>query len=378
MGHYEILKIDGIIYLLYNTGNFRKGFIMDFEQKDNLSVPIGPEPQQPIGGLAAKGPTIETQKKGIGWKIFWGIIMALSIIANIALCLMLIGLFTVFATGQRTTFAEEIIRDGPRSAKIAVIALNGVIDDEQFRDFYKHIRSARKDKRVKGLIIRVNSPGGTVSDSDQIHNEILKYREETGKPVIAFMEGIAASGGYYTSVACEKIMAEPTTITGSVGVVAGFLVLQDLLEGKLGIKPYIIKKGEKKDWPSSFRQPSPEELQYLDDRLLTPAYERFVQLVDEGRPELTIDDVKRLADGSIYGAQEALNEKLIDGIGYLDDAIELVKSMAEIEKAEVIEYHKRFSWADYLSTRSQSFLNIDRSTLYELNTPQILYLWSAY
>jgi len=337
---------------------------MDFEQNNNLSEPIKP------AGQAPKGTS--------GWKIFWGIILALSVIANIALFLMLIGLFAVFATGQRDVFAEEILRDGPRSAKIAVIAINGVIDDEQSENFYESIRSARKDKRIKGLIVRVNSPGGAVSASDQIHNEILKYREEAKKPVIAFMQGVAASGGYYTSVACEKIMAEPTTITGSVGVIAGYLVLQELLEGKLGIQPFIIKKGEKKDWPSSFRQPTEEELQYLDDKLLTPAYERFVQLVDEGRPALTLDDVKKLADGSIYGAQEALDEKMIDEIGYLDDAIEMVKSLAGIEKAQVVQYEKRFSWADFLGTSSKNFLKIDRAILYELSTPQILYLWSAY
>ncbi len=99
------------------------------------------------------------------------------------------------------------------------------------------------------MIIRVNSPGGTISGSDQIHNEIVKYRSETNQPVVAFMQGVAASGGYYSSVACDKIIAEPTAITGSIGVIMGYLVLQQLLEEKLGIQPIVVKAGDKKDWP---------------------------------------------------------------------------------------------------------------------------------
>jgi protease-4 len=159
----------------------------------------------------------------------------------------------------------------------------------------------------------------------------------------------------------------------------GHFVLQGLLENKLGILPVIIKSGEKKDWPSSFQVPSKEQLQYLQDKLIMPAYERFVQVVAEGRKgSLTLVDVRQLADGSIFGAQEALNEKLIDEIGYLDEAIELVKSMAGIKEARVVEYRKPFSLAGFLNSRSQSVLKIDRTTLYELTTPQVLYLWSAY
>jgi len=228
------------------------------------------------------------------------------------------------------------------------------------------------------VIVRVNSPGGTISASDRIYNEILKYRQKSEKPVVAFMQGVAASGGYYTSVACDKIVAEPTTLTGSVGVIMSYLVLQELLEGKLGIHPVVIKSGEKKDWPSPFRQPTGEELKYLEDRVLNPAYERFVQVVADGRPSLTVADVKELADGGIYGAAEALDEKMIDKIGYIDAAIEEVMSLAEIEEAQVVEYRKPFSLAGLLKSQSGNILKIDRNTLYELSTPQFLYLWTMH
>jgi protease-4 len=141
----------------------------------------------------------------------------------------------------------------------------------------------------------------------------------------------------------------------------------------------IITEGKKKNWPSSFKAPTEEELQYLREKILTPAYERFVEVVIEGREgTLTPEDVRRLADGGILTAPEAQREKLIDEVGYLDDAIDLVKSLADIKRARVIEYRRAFSLTSLLSYRSRSILNMDRTTLYELGTPQILYLWSAY
>lgn len=342
---------------------------MDFEQDNNLTEGIEPQPVEPV---------TETTKKRTGWRIFWGIILVMSVLANIVLFMVLIGVVAVFAAGRKGIFTEEVIQAGPRTTKIAVITVQGIINSEKARDIYSQLKAARKDGRVKGLIIRVNSPGGTISGSDQIYNEILKYRAKTDRPVVAFMQGVAASGGYYTSVACEKIIAEPTTITGSVGVIAGHFIFQELLEQKLGILPVIFKSGRKKDWPSPFRQITEEQRQYIQEKLIAPAYNRFVQVVADGREALTLDDVKRLADGSIYGAEEALAEKLIDKIGYLDEAIEQVKSLAGIEKAQVVEYRRPFSLSYLLSSRSKNILKIDRTTLYELSTPQVLYLWSLY
>jgi protease-4 len=307
------------------------------------------------------------------------ILLALSVMANIAMFLMLIGLLAVFATGQRSMLAEGVVREGPSRNRIAMVTVQGIIHGELANDVYRQLKAARQDRRVKGIIVRINSPGGTISASDQIYKEILKYREEVKKPVVAFMQGVAASGGYYASVACEKIVAEPTTVTGSIGVLSGWFVVQQLLEDKLGVLPVTITSGQKKDWPSSFREPAPEELQYMRDKLITPAYERFVEIVAEGRKEmLSPEQVRQLSDGSIYGAQEALEVKLIDEIGYLDRAIGMVKSMAGIDEAEVVEYRKPFSFMDFLSYRKASLPKLDRNLLYELGTPEILYLWSAY
>ncbi len=352
---------------------------MDFEQDNNMSSPMEPQPAGPVSGLNASPPTMRPARKGAGWRIFWGIVLAFSVMANIALFFMLIGVVAIFATGQRGMLTEEVIREGPSRNKIAVITLQGIIHGQLASDVYQQLKVAGRDRRIKGLIVRVNSPGGTVSASDQIYKQIRDFRTKENIPVVAFMQGVAASGGYYASVACEKIIAEPTVITGSIGVISWYLVVQELLEEKLGVLPVTVKSGPKKDWPSSFREPAPEEIQYMQDKLITPAFERFVQVVAEGRKaKLDSDDVRRLADGGIFGAQEALDEKLIDDIGYLDDAIESVKSLAGIDKAQVVEYRKPFTFADFLSYRKPNLLKLDRNTLYELGTPQVLYLWSAY
>jgi protease-4 len=336
------------------------------------------EPTQQFGAASTPPAGGGTGKKGSGWKILWGIITGLSVLANFALFLVLIGVVVLFAAaGKERKFTEEVIKEGPRTARIAIISVEGIIDDEQAQNVYWQLKTASEDRHVKGLIVRVNSPGGTLSGSDQIYNEILKYRAEEKKPVVAFMQGVAASGGYYASVACDTIIAEPTAITGSIGVIMGYLVLEQLLEEKLGIQPIVVKAGEKKDWPSSFKMPTDEQFQYMRQRIIDPAYKRFVEVVVDGRKELTEEDVNRLADGSIYWADQALEEKLIDDIGYLDDAIEEVKSMAGIEKAQVIEYQRPFSLSDILAAKAQTGLKIDRKTLYEFAVPQVLYLWTG-
>ena len=343
---------------------------MDFEN-------IGDPSQQQLGGIPSPQPARQA-KKGGGWKIFWGIITGLSMLGNVMLFLMLIGVgIMAFAGMGEKKYTEEVIEDGPRSAKIAIVSIDGIIDEKQAQDVYWQLKTARDDKTVKGVIIRVDSPGGTISGSDQIHNEIMKYRDDTNQPAVAFMQGVAASGGYYSSVACNEIIAEPTAITGSIGVIMEYLVLQQLLEEKLGIQPVVVKAGSKKDWPSPFQTPTEEQLQYMQQRIIDPAYNRFVKVVVDGRSKLTEADVRRLADGSIYWADNALEEKLIDSVGYLKDAIDEAKSLAGVKKAQVVEYQKPFSIADMLGAKTNVSLKIDRRTLYEVAVPQALYLWTG-
>ena len=186
-------------------------------------------------------------RKKSGWRIFFGIVLVLSIMANAFLFLMLI-LMAAFVSmgGQRDYYNEAVISEGSPLKKIAVIRLQGIIDNQVSEEMRKQLEIAAEDDKVKAVIVRTITPGGGVSSSDQIHHEITQFKNETGKPVVAFMQTVGASGGYYTSVACDKIIAEPTVITGSIGVIANYMVLKELLEEKLGISPVVVKSGLKK------------------------------------------------------------------------------------------------------------------------------------
>jgi protease-4 len=291
---------------------------------------------------------------------------------------MIIGLMAVIVTGKTDIITEKVLVHGPRAKKIAVIRVQGIIDSAMARDIIEQIEYAQNDHRVKAIIINVDSPGGTVSGSDQIHNAIVKYRNDYEKPVVGFMQNLAASGGYYISVATDEIVAEPTTITGSVGVIMGYLVLQDLLEGKLGIEPVVVKSGRRKDWPSSFRKPTEEELLYYREKVIDPAFNRFKQIVADGRKELSMEDVTRLADGSIFPAEEALEEKMVDELGYFNDAVTKAKELANLYDAQVVEYRRPFSFASIFGAETNAIFKLDKNKLYELSTPQVMYLWSIH
>lgn len=317
----------------------------------------------------------QSSKKGTGWKIFFGIILGLSIIANLVLLLVLAASAILFTVGKSEYFIEKILEEGPAANKIAVIRIEGIINNKLSQDIHQQIEAVKKDKTVKAVIFRTNSPGGGIAASDRIYDEICRFRAETGKPVVAFMDTIAASGGLYTSCACDKIIAEPTAITGSIGVIMGHLVLQDLLEQKLGIKPVIVKSSVRKDWPTTFEPVTEEQIAYLNDKLIIPAYERFISIVAKSRNMLTNEQVRALADGSIYNASEALENKLVDEIGYMQEAITTAKLLANIADAKIIEYEKPFSFEKLLG--AQTFFKLDRDSLLELTTPQLMYLWDG-
>lgn len=340
-------------------------------------LPTTHPPDGTTAGPGGPGPADAGKPRRRSWRIFLWIVLALSIIANFFLLVMLIAAAVVFATGQKDFFREIAVREGSFSNKIAIVNLKGIINGNLSDNVRRQIRMAADDNSVKAVIVRTKSPGGTVSASDRIHHEITKFRAETDKPVVAFMQGIAASGGYYTSVACDKIIAEPTVITGSIGVMSNYLVVKELFEDKLGISAVVVKSGPRKNWPSIFEETTPEQKQYLMDKLITPAYERFVELVNNGRGMLSKLEVRELADGSIYGATEALDKHLIDEVGYLDEAIALAESLAGIEDAHVIEYERPFSFTTLFSAQSKSIWKIDRDALREMAVPQLMYLWDA-
>jgi len=309
------------------------------------------------------------------WRIFKSIVLVLSVILNVFLIILLAGTFAMMAASRPETYREKIIQPGPERNKIAVINISGMIDDRQWSTFKRQIDMTRADDNVRGLIVRVSSPGGLISSSDRIYNELLRYRSDAQKPTLAFMEDIATSGGYYTALGCESIMAEPTAVTGSIGAVMYHFAIEELLEQKLGITPTVIKSGERKDWPGVFKELTDEQQQYIEDKLITPFHERFVEVLEQGRETLDMEQALALSDGSIFNAQEAMDKELIDSIGYLDDAVEVIMEMAEIEDARVVEYRRPFAFGDIFFAGAEG-VTLTRTLLHELAEPRLMYLWS--
>lgn len=236
----------------------------------------------------------------------------------------------------------------PRN-KIGVIYVSGgITEGASSRDFLfgessagsasvvEQIFAARQNDQIKGLVLRINSPGGSALASDEIYRALMRYKEETKKPVIVSMADVAASGGYWIAMAGDEIYANPSTITGSIGIYAGKVNFERLYD-KLGVKHTVIKTNEKADQNSNHRAYSDAEKQVIQNNLLD-FYRVFIDRVSKGR-KLDIKQVEEVAQGRIYTGDQALKIKLVDKLGDLSDAIARVKAKADIRTADVGVVH---------------------------------------
>ena len=283
---------------------------------------------------------------------------------------------------------------GKGKEKILIIDISGIISEEEKRGLAglsgepdmvarikEELKTAAKDKQVKAVILRINSPGGTVTASDMIYHEIEQFKKKTNNKVIACIMDLGASGGYYVAVSADKIIAHPTTVTGSIGVIMLNLSVEGLLQ-KIGVKDTSIKTGEHKDMGSPLKTMTEEERKIFQG-ILDNMYERFLSVIAENRKNLTQEKLKPLADGRIYIAQQALEYGLIDQIGYLDEAITLAKQEAGLTTARVVIYHRPGAYKNniYSQLSNSSFstinlLNIDLKTFVRSGTPSFMYLWA--
>jgi protease-4 len=274
-----------------------------------------------------------------------------------AAILFLVMVFVAGRLGGRVTRGlgpwQEAVLEGEGADKIAVINVVGEIvqtSEEQALgsavadDLVSQLRQARRDPAVKAVILRLNTPGGSVVASDQVYQEVRELRGE-GLPVVASMGEVAASGGYFIAASADRIVANGSTFTGSIGVI---LVLVNLEEaaGKLGIEPVVIKSGRLKDVGSPFRRLTEEE-RGIYQSLIDEAYETFIEAVAEGR-DMSTSEVREVADGRPISGAQAEELGLVDRLGNLDAAIEEAQELAELEEATVVEYRVQPSLADLL------------------------------
>jgi protease-4 len=288
---------------------------------------------------------------------------------------------------------QEYTLEGKDDDKILVIHIRGVISDAPREGFVRtrpsvvqevvsQLRLAEKDENIKAVILKINSPGGSVTASDILYNEIAAFKKRTGAKVVVALMGLAASGGYYISLPADYILAHPTTITGSIGVIFARPKVAGLMQ-KIGVTVEVNKSGADKDMGSPFRATSVEEekiFQALTDRL----GDRFVDLVASHR-KLEPEVVTRISTARVYLADEALELGLVDEVGYLVAAVDQAKELAGLaEDAKVVVY-RRTEYPDDNIYNTSTQYGGGKASLISMELPGSLshiqtgfyYLWPA-
>ena len=231
--------------------------------------------------------------------------------------------------------------------RVALIRIEGVILDAQAT--ISELKQYSENPLVKAIVLRIDSPGGGVVPSQEIHDAVKRVKNKSNKAVIASMGTVAASGGYYIAAATDRIIANPGTLTGSIGVIMEMANFEGLMK-KVGVEGVVIKSGRFKDVGSPLRKMSDEERKLLQS-VMDDVHHQFIQAVADGR-SLEVSDVEPLADGRIYTGRQAKEARLVDELGDLDDAIHIAADIAGMEgEPKVVEPRKRFSFRDIIESR---------------------------
>lgn len=295
----------------------------------------------------------------------------------------------LFNQGEKS-FNEKVVDNGKGSDKIAVLNLEGTIQNDSGsslldNDGYNHeqfldmLEDAGKDRAIAGVILRVDTPGGGVVESAEIHDKVKEIQDKYEKPVYVSMGNTAASGGYYVSAAADKIVAHPATLTGSIGVIMESMNYAELAD-KLGIDFNTIKSGEFKDIMSSNRKMTDDEHDILQT-MIDELYDEFVQVIVDGR-DLSESEVKDLGDGRVYTGKQAKENGLVDDVGTMEDTIAAMKKDYDLPDAKVIEYENKSGIADMFSMKAQNMFGSEsdlvgmKELLRDSSGPRAMYLYS--
>ena len=276
----------------------------------------------------------------------------------------------IFAVLILITLGSALLPDRWKSpsGEIALVHVNGMLMDS--RDIVRQLSDYRHDPQVRGIILRIDSPGGAVAPAQEIYGEIMKLRNDH-KTVYASMGTVAASGGYYIACAADYVLANPGTLTGSISAVMALNNIEELTK-KVGVKPNIIKSGKFKDLGSPLRAMTPEE-QILLQNVVNDVHEQFVDAIAKGRG-LPLSEVRRVADGRIMTGQQALKLNLIDEVGGLEKTIDLLaKKIGITGKPKVIEQKEKIPFLGWLL--QGKFSNRLAETFIPSPQPRLQYLW---
>jgi len=297
-------------------------------------------------------------------------------------------IYKVATSGSAEHVAKDVIEAGDAKNTIALLPITGVITDATREQTDLLLKEIEADSTVRALVVQVDSPGGSVNASDEIYERLLRYKKEHGVPIIVSMGGLATSGGYYIACAADHVVAQRTTWTGNIGVLLPRYSLAKLAE-KYGIEDTTIKSTGTpfKDAGSMFKDDTPAQTAYWQG-LADEAFVVFKNVVQKGR-KLDAKTVDEIANGKVYTGPEALKLKLVDSIGYLDQAISDARTRAGLTgsaSSRVVKYSRAASMWDAISGESgqssmvkakvgQIEIGIDQRTINEMLSPRPLYLW---
>ncbi|MBT8046475.1 MAG: signal peptide peptidase SppA [Pontiella sp.] len=273
---------------------------------------------------------------------------------------------------------NEVWSHGYGDAKVARIELAGVImrgrrerifgyEPDMVESILAQIRAATNDREVRAILLEVDSPGGAVTPSDEIYAALQRFkREDDQRVVVVLIRGVGASGAYYAAMAGDYVMAEPTSIVGSVGVIMQTINIKALGE-KIGLSSVTIASGENKDMLNPLEEVDPQHVAMLQE-LVDGMQERFASIVVNARGL----DGRELLDGRVFSAEQAAEARLIDGVGYLQDAIDQLKRMLGVEDVHMIRYQEELGFFDMFMAAKMPQLP-DFSAM---QSPRFLYLWN--
>lgn len=379
------------------------------------TTPVSPTPgplpasvQAPLTPL----PTTGSRSPVLG--CFLAISMLGNVVGGLLVVVLCLGLvFKSSISSDPIDSLPEKFHSGSRTSsdRVAILTLDGVIMEGMLGHVHKQLEQAGKDNGIKAVVLRINSPGGSITASDDLYRRIRRLRDGdperkiAARPVVVSMGSVAASGGYFIAAPANKILAERSTMTGSIGVYATFPNVEKLA-AKHGVTVEILKAGKIKDSGSLFREMTPVEKQVLQD-MVDDAYVQFLQVIEKGRPKLNrqvmlrrfevqplrpdpqaADKVPAVAyqryraDGGVFTATRALELGLIDGLGDLDDAVKAAASAAELDVYRAFRYQKPRSVTDILlgaqSGTPPAGSLLDPEQLRRALTPRVWYLAPGY
>jgi protease-4 len=275
-------------------------------------------------------------------------------------CLLALTLLTLAGCGapsllitpvQRRDGLEEIQVQRGNAQKVAIIPIDGLImnartpgliqeGDNKLSIISQQLDRAERDSRVKAVVLRINSPGGTVTGSDNLYELVRRFKERSGKPVVASVQEVGASGGYYAALAADRIVACPTSVVGSIGVIFNTMSFEGTL-GKLGVRADAIKSGKNKDIASPLRNMTPQERALLQETV-DEYFARFKTLAVRTRQLEDEGIVETATDGRVFSGEKAKALGLVDEVGFLEDAIVLAQELGDAENARAVMYRKPF------------------------------------